>query len=1106
MKQALPLPRALLILFLAAVSGLVAEPANLLTNPDFAADPKGNGIPGWTVASPADGTTTFLKTETAGGQTALRFIDKNPKTGLGLQQIAPVTPGKNYRASVRLKGGRLGFYFDFMDGNKKLLGKERAKWCDGGKDGFLPFEQEGVAPEGARFLQIRIYSPTANETDSLVTGVKLVEAPAAVTAVQENPVGGEGKKTAAPAAKTLANPEFKATGKNGIPDGWNPEPEPNGDTTRITVETVDGKTVAHLIDSDSKVGVGLSQILAVEGGKTYRIALSVRGKEVKIYQVFYDGAGKRTGPEKSRGAAGGKHTFETTELVERAPDDARTVKFWIYSTSSGLTDCRVTAAEFGPAPDKAEKALPIPVPTRAWIEGHLLPSHPRLYLTPAEVARIQSDIKNHPIARTSYDKMMVKADGMLKQEPSKYEIPDGLRLLSTSRRVLDRTLVLGLAFHLTGDGKYKERLWKELEAAAAFQDWNNRHYLDTAEMLHAFGLGYDWLYHAWTPAQRKILEEAATSKGLKSSYEAYRGRGANFWWVNGNNNWNFVCNGGTSVAALAFYESNPDLCVDLITNAIASFQHVMEEFEPDGAWYEGPGYWHYSLKYLSPFFRTWETALGTNFGVFQVFPGLAKTADFPVLLTGPSGLSFNFADAGAGKTGSMGELYYLARHMQNPVWHAFEKARVSGSPEELLYFDAGLEGKPLAGVPLDRVFRKVEVAQFRSDWSSNALFLGIKAGANGTPHFHYDLGSFVLEAHGVRFLEDLGMEKATYELYKYAGKYGHDDFYRIRPEGHNTLLLNPGKEAGQGHQAETRLEGFETTAQGAKVSVNLTPAYKDEAKKVLRTFAMVNNRTAVEISDTVEAHEPSTLWWFAHTKAEIVLTPDGRTATLTLPEGDLKAEVVEPKGARFTVMAAAPLPTSPNPDVQNRNVGFRKLALSFSNATSVKTLVRFTPGPKREKRVVTLSLGPDFKPDMKRAVQVEAEAFSSQSGGTVNTVAKIGNSGASFNQWDNPGHGVSWKITLAEDGDYGLLVRYCTAEPVAERKVLVDGKESPEGALAFPGTGGYSGAVDDWKDVFAAGPKGGLRLKLKKGEHTLTLVNVSNPMNMDWIRLVPLLP
>ena len=59
--------------------------------------------------------------------------------------------------------------------------------------------------------------------------------------------------------------------------------------------------------------------------------------------------------------------------------------------------------------------------------------------------------------------------------------------------------MLGLLYRLEGKPAYAERAWQELDAAAHFPDWNPRHFLDTAEMTHAFAVAYDWLYDSGRP-------------------------------------------------------------------------------------------------------------------------------------------------------------------------------------------------------------------------------------------------------------------------------------------------------------------------------------------------------------------------------------------------------------------------------------------------------------------------------------------------------------------------------------------------------------------------------------------------------------------------------
>ena len=90
-------------------------------------------------------------------------------------------------------------------------------------------------------------------------------------------------------------------------------------------------------------------------------------------------------------------------------------------------------------------------PAAAEIRALKREAHPRI-LTTAQALR---ELKERATSNAEVAKMAAQlreqANALLKEAPSKYEIPDGKRLLATSRRVFERSLTLGLAFHLTGD-------------------------------------------------------------------------------------------------------------------------------------------------------------------------------------------------------------------------------------------------------------------------------------------------------------------------------------------------------------------------------------------------------------------------------------------------------------------------------------------------------------------------------------------------------------------------------------------------------------------------------------------------------------------------------
>ena len=133
------------------------------------------------------------------------------------------------------------------------------------------------------------------------------------------------------------------------------------------------------------------------------------------------------------------------------------------------------------------------VPPVDKILATLRPEHPRVLATSQTFEAVRASVRGERLPARIYAEVKKSADQTLSVPVSKYELPDGKRLLSVSRRVLDRVRTLALVHYVEGDPRYADRAWKELEAAAAFPDWNPPHFLDTAEMTHAFALGYDWL-------------------------------------------------------------------------------------------------------------------------------------------------------------------------------------------------------------------------------------------------------------------------------------------------------------------------------------------------------------------------------------------------------------------------------------------------------------------------------------------------------------------------------------------------------------------------------------------------------------------------------------
>src|SRR5262245_53097758 len=78
------------------------------------------------------------------------------------------------------------------------------------------------------------------------------------------------------------------------------------------------------------------------------------------------------------------------------------------------------------------------VPGAVMVLATLRPGHPRLYLTEAGLQELRDRAARDEGLARELDTLRRAADQISEQPVSKFEIPDGLRLLATSRRVLDR--------------------------------------------------------------------------------------------------------------------------------------------------------------------------------------------------------------------------------------------------------------------------------------------------------------------------------------------------------------------------------------------------------------------------------------------------------------------------------------------------------------------------------------------------------------------------------------------------------------------------------------------------------------------------------------------
>ncbi|MDG1290921.1 MAG: heparinase II/III family protein [Flavobacteriaceae bacterium] len=583
----------------------------------------------------------------------------------------------------------------------------------------------------------------------------------------------------------------------------------------------------------------------------------------------------------------------------------------------------------------------IQIPSKVEVLNTLKDQHPRLIST-ERIGKIKTLIQEDELAQQIWISNLKFANELLNKKPLVYNKPDGRRLLRVSRAALERVRSLSLSYLILGEKKYAERAWQELITVASFSDWNPSHFLDCAEMTHAVALGYDWLFNFWSAEQKKILQDAIVQKGLNPAIEVYD---KEVGWHKGNINWNQVCNGGISIGALAIAEHIPEITSKILCKAIESIQLPMKAYEPDGGGFEGPTYWDYGSRYNVFFLDALENSLGTDFGLGSM-EGFRRSGDFQIQLSATNLMCFNFSDSDV-KAMSTAQHFWMGKRYDQARYSGFRymalKRGVEANILDLLWFDDRFKNFDLNSMPLDKYFRVAEIVTMRDSWDNGKGFsVALKGGSSTRVHSHMDLGSFILECDGVRWFTDFGKDAQTYQ--RHINKAGRWDFYRTRAEGHNTLVINPNFRGNQKRSEDGIAEftKFESGKEFAIAVLDVSKSYYDEVS-FKRTFTL-NRGIEFRIADEIKCKEPSELFLFYHTEAEIELTENNRQAILKQDGKSIVVNLVKPMEAQFEVLPAKPMPESPILPFQEKNEGTRKLSIHFTDTVDVDVEITVKKG------------------------------------------------------------------------------------------------------------------------------------------------------------------
>ena len=580
-----------------------------------------------------------------------------------------------------------------------------------------------------------------------------------------------------------------------------------------------------------------------------------------------------------------------------------------------------------------------------------LTTHPRLFANADDFEVLRSEVQTNSYKSEWYSDIQRRADNLLTQEPLTYVISNG-RLLDVANSALTRMEILGMSWQITREQKYADRLIQELDAISQFADWHPEHTLDTGTMAMAAAIGYDWGYDGMTAEQRTTFADRLYNVGLKTARAAYYGT-ADFptWWTNTETNWGGVVNAGFMNLAIAIAEKDPDYAMDIVANAKRGMEATIYRIAPDGAWYEGPGYWSYLFQSLSYEMAGYESAFGETDDVVS-FKGMDGFAQYQMYFSDPSGNVNNFHDSDEGPIGCFG-MFYLAKKFDQPALMNYRASFITSQNQtptvyDLLWYDVNAANSTdSAELALDCYYRETELVTMRQEWNNeNALWVSAHGGSINTAHDHIDAGTFVMNLGGVRWAVDLAKEPYSYvpDDQNPAIKAGLNSyyFYRRKGEGHNVVVINPdsGLEMDQAYDAKIVKTEFGLGRSYAVV--DLSDVYNKNANSYLRGYLVSDGRSALTVRDEIDLKQDnSELYWFMHTEGQVVIE-DNNTAYILQDGKQLKLQfVTDAAESELSVMPAEKLPTSAQFE-ESENIGVQKVALKLEASGKVNITVKMS--------------------------------------------------------------------------------------------------------------------------------------------------------------------
>ncbi len=188
---------------------------------------------------------------------------------------------------------------------------------------------------------------------------------------------------------------------------------------------------------------------------------------------------------------------------------------------------------------------------------------------------------------------------------------------------------------------------------------------------------------------------------------------------------------------------------------------------------------------------------------------------------------------------------------------------------------------------------ELPIAVMRSAWNDPwATWVAVKGGTPNGSHAHMDIGSFVLEAGGVRWAVDPGTERydlmraAGIDMWNYTQESTRWTTFRVGPDGHNILRINGAMQQVDG---KATIHSFALDNGDVGDNVDLSSVYRGQVERMNRQVTLHPDRSATITDEWLCGPHPVEVSWQWLTQATVssmesglLLQQQEQTLTLTV--------------------------------------------------------------------------------------------------------------------------------------------------------------------------------------------------------------------------------